>query len=373
MKILDYLDLCAPYTGAPYRKNGIEVGAALGIASLVMGTGAAVMAAEKSDAANRTNQRIHQQDIQTQWDMLRETEEYNKEVNSYAYKRADAEAAGYSPYVVTGSAPTVGVSSVPTGSQMLPTDITGFNQLANMLFSAPQMLQQIDESKANVGKIKAEERKTNADALGVEIENLFRNSNEEMKLLFNQEQALKAGYDKMASYYGQQLQKRGFWSDLEEKQLRNELLQANIEKTVGDSALAAINTALAQKQYAWIDKLNVKELELKAAQIMTEGFKQRDLGASTQLQLQGVIESQARTKGQNISNNQAAQLSKYLVRTAYFDMVKSSWDAKGSQINAWNSYDPYNREIYGRGRTKVGVAKGAFKDALDILPSIKIR
>ena len=355
-------ELCAVYPTAPIPKYATgTVATVLGIASVVVGAGSAIASAVNTNKVNNANQAMNQAALDQQAQQFQET----KEFNSYVGRRADAEAAGFSPYVAAGLNTSISGSSVPSQVPLQSNDMTGFSRLADQLINLPGMIQQLKGLEADTAK-------TSAETTGINIDNETRAFKNEADLLAMRENALKLGYEKDAAYYTQKLQATSFWSDVRNKLLNNEFLKANIERTAADSSLLAIQAATQQKQYQWIDKINQNELALKAAQIVTEGYHQRALQGQTVLAMQNALESAAREKGINLDNKTKEATANYLVRQAYFNMVNSSWQARGSQINAQNSYDPYLEGIYNGRAKSAKIALNAFGDFMKSVNPFKI-
>lgn len=303
-------ELCAVYPTAPIPKYATgTVATVLGIASVVVGAGSAIASAVNTNKVNNANQAINQAALDQQAQQFQET----KEFNSYVGRRADAEAAGFSPYVAAGLNTSISGSSVPSQTPMQPIDMTGFSRLADQLINLPGMIQQLKGLEADTAK-------TSAETTGINIDNETRAFKNEADLLAMRENALKLGYDKDAAYYTQKLQATSFWSDVRNKLLNNEFLKANIERTAADSSLLAIQAATQQKQYQWIDKINQNELALKAAQIVTEGYHQRALQGQTVLAMQNALESLAREKGINLDND-----TKKLLQSTWFVSLILIW------------------------------------------------
>lgn len=359
-------ELCAVYPTAPIPKYATgTVATVLGIASVVVGAGSAIASAVNTNKINNANQAMNQAVLDQQAQQFAES----KEANTYAYRRADAEAAGFSPYVAAGFGTSFsGGSSVPGQIPMQPTDMTGFSNLANQLINLPGLMEQLKNTEADTAK-------TTAEAQGISIDNETRSFKNEADLLGLRNNALKFGYEKDAAYYQQKLDAFTFDANVRRSYINNELLKSQIERNAADSTLLAIQAASQQEEYKWISKINQKKLSLLAAQIVTEGFQQKNLQGQTVLAMQNALESEARSYGINLDNKTKQDTAKYLVRQAYFNMVNSSWQAKGSQINAINSYDPYSWDIYYGSKTKKN-ARGVLnriKDVNDALPSLPIK
>lgn len=324
-------ELCAVYPTAPISKPATgTVMTVLGIASVAISAGSAIYKAVNSNQVNSANQAMNQAALDQQAEQFQET----KEFNTYVNRRADAEAAGFSPYVAAQNGTSFsGSGSIPSLTPMQPTDMTGFSNLAQQLIELPGTIEQLKQVQAETGK-------TNAEKTGIDIDNQYREFKNEADLLNLRETALKTGYEKDAAYFDQRLKATTFWSDVRQKLLNTEFLKANIERTAADSTLLAIQAASQYKQYQWIDKINTKEVALRAAQIVTETYKQNELSSQAQLALQGVLESQARESGIRLDNKTKEDTAKYILNQARFNMIKSSWEAKGAQNNARNFYDP---------------------------------
>lgn len=356
-------DLCAVYPTAPVPKYATgTVAAVLGIASVAIAGGSAIASAVNTHKINSANQALNQQQL----DMAAEQFQESKEFNSYVGRRADAEAAGFSPYVAAQTSGTLGTGNVPSLTPMQPTDMSGFSNVANQLMNLPGILEQVKNTEAQT-------KKTSAEATGLDIENRYREFKEEASLANMRATLLKTGYEKEAAYWDQRLKATTFWSDVRQKLLNTEYMKANIERTAADSTLLAIQAATQYKQYSWLDKINQNALALTQAQIVTETYRQNNLQGQAILAMQNALESQAREAGIKLDNFTKENTAKYLVRQAYFNMVNSSWQAKGSEINAMNSYDPYQEKIYkGNGRQGNIYLRG-LGDIIDRLSPLKLR
>lgn len=357
-------DLCAVYPTAPIPKNATgTIATVLGVASVAIAGASAVAQAVNTSKVNSANQALNQQALDMQAEQFQES----KEFNTYVSRRSDAEAAGFSPYVAAGFGSSFsGSGGIPSLQAMQTTDMSGFSQMANNLLNLPGMLQQLNQSEAETDK-------TRAEAEGLNIDNQYRAFKNEADLINLRETALKTGYEKDAAYYDQKLKATSFWSDVRQKLLNNEFLKANIERTAADSTLLAIQAASQYKQYQWLDKINAKQLALTAAQIVTEGYRQKELHGQTVLAMQNALESEARASGYKLDNKVKEDTANYLVRQAKFNMAKSSWEAQGAKMNAINEYNPYQENIYnGKGRQGNIYLRG-LGDFIDRVSPLKFR
>lgn len=318
--------------GSPSFKRGIETGAALGIGALVIG---AIGSAVASNNANITNQEIAEKTNQQNWKMLQEQERYNNPVN----QRQMFEQAGYSPAAMLGNASSVGLGSAAQAApaqSVLP--FGSFDNMANMLFNYQNLSADTAEKKANV-------LKTNAETFNMDAQNRFVEQQQQFELLNKIQQFKAMGLDNIAKGLENQFASDSFQFRLQNLNLGNQLLQNQISKTIADTTQIEMNTMIAQKEFAWIDKIKSAELNLTLEKIGTEMAAQQNYGASARNQVAQALLAGAEKNKVEVDANTARRAADSIVDSYRNAATKAHWDALTASHQARNSYDPWMETV----------------------------
>lgn len=324
--------------GSPSFKRGIETAAALAIGATVIGAVGSSIAASNTNATNRE---IAQEANAQNMKMLQEQERYNNPVN----QRAMFEQAGYSPAAMLGNASSVGLGSAAQASpaqSVLP--FGSFDNMANMLFNYQNLSADTAEKKANV-------LKTNAETFNMDAQNRFVEQQQQFELLNKIQQFKAMGLDNIAKGLENQFASDSFQFRLQNLNLGNQLLQNQISKTIADTTQIEMNTMIAQKEYAWIDKIKSAELNLTLEKIGTEMAAQQNYGASARNQVAQALLAGAEKNKVDVDANTARRAADSLVKSYKEAATKAHWDAITSRNQSYNTYDPYLE----------GVAKGKIR------------
>lgn len=324
--------------GSPSLKRGIETAAAIGIGASVIGAWASSAAAERTNSANRE---IAQEANAQNMKMLEEQERYNNPVN----QRAMFEQAGYSPAAMLGRATSVGLGSA---AQAAPAQSTlpfgSFDNMANMLFNYQNLAADTAEKRAGV-------LKTNAETFNLDAQNQFVKQQQQFELLNKIQQFKSMGLDNIAKGLENQFASDSFQFRLQNLNLGNQLLQNQISKTIADTTMVEMNTMIAQKEFAWIDRIKSAELNLTLEKIGTEMAAQKNYGASARNQVAQALLAGAEKNKVDVDANTARRAADSIVKSYKEAATKAHWDALVSRNNSYNSYDPYLE----------GVAKGKLR------------
>lgn len=324
--------------GSPSFKRGIETAAALGVGIAAIGT---IASAVSSNNANITNQEIAQETNKQNWKMLQEQERYNNPVT----QRSMFEQAGFSPSAMLGHASSVGLGSAAQAApaqSILP--FGSFDNMANMLFNYQNLSADTAEKKANV-------LKTNAETFNMDAQNRFVEQQQQFELLNKIQQFKALGLDNIAKGLENQFASDSFQFRLQNLNLGNQLLQNQISKTIADTTQIEMNTMIAQKEYAWIDKIKSAELNLTLEKIGTEMAAQQNYGASARNQVAQALLAGAEKNKVDVDANTARRAADSLVKSYKEAATKAHWDALTSRNQSYNTYDPYLE----------GVAKGKIR------------
>lgn len=324
--------------GSPSFKRGIETAAAIGIGASVIGAWASSAAAERT---NSTNREIAKEANSQNMKMLQEQERYNNPVN----QRQMFEQAGYSPVAMLGNASSVGLGSAAQAApsqSVLP--FGSFDNMANMLFNYQNLSADTAEKKANV-------LKTNAETFNMDAQNRFVEQQQQFELLNKIQQFKSMGLDNIAKGLENQFASDSFQFRLQNLNLGNQLLQNQISKTIADTTQIEMNTMIAHKEFAWIDKIKSAELNLTLEKIGTEMAAQQNYGASARNQVAQALLAGAEKNKVDVDANTARRAADSIVKSYKEAATKAHWDALVSRNNSYNTYDPYLE----------GVAKGKIR------------
>ena len=318
--------------GSPSLKRGVETAAAIGIGASVIGAWASSAAAERTNSANRE---IAQEANAQNMKMLEEQERYNNPVN----QRAMFEQAGYSPAAMLGRASSVGLGSA---SQAAPAQSTlpfgSFDNMANMLFNYQNLAADTAEKRAGV-------LKTNAETFNMDAQNKFVEQQQQFELLNKIQQFKSMGLDNIAKGLENQFQSDSFQFRLQNLNLGNQLLQNQISKTIADTTMVEMNTMIAKKEFAWIDKIKSAELNLTLEKIGTEMAAQQNYGATARNQVAQALLAGAEKNKVDVDTNTARRAADSIVTSYRNAATKAHWDALTASHQARNTYDPWMETV----------------------------
>lgn len=323
--------------GSPSFKCGVEVGAALGIAAAVGSIWSASYGTEQTNAANR---RLAQESNAAQEKMM----EKQAELNGAPNQRAMFEQAGYSPAAMLGNASSVGLGTAAQASATNPFPSGSFDTMANMLFNYENLKADTSEKKAGV-------LKTNAETFNLDAQNRFVEQQQQFELLNKIQQFKSMGLDNIAKGLENQFASDSFQFRLQNLNLGNQLLQNQISKTIADTTLVEMNTMIAQKEFAWIDRIKSAELNLTLEKIGTEMAAQQNYGASARNQIAQALLAGAEKNKVNVEADTARRAADSIVKSYKEAATKAHWDTIVSRNQSNNTYDPYLE----------GVAKGKIR------------
>lgn len=318
--------------GSPSFKRGIETAAAIGIGASVIG---ALASSAAADRTNSTNREIAREANAQNMKMLEEQERYNNPVN----QRAMFEQAGYSPAAMLGRATSVGLgSAVQAAPAQSNFPFGSFDNMANMLFNYQNLAADTAEKRAGV-------LKTNAETFNLDAQNQFVQQQQQFELLNKIQQFKSMGLDNIAKGLENQFQSDSFQFRLQNLNLGNQLLQNQISKTIADTTLVEMNTMIANKEFAWIDKIKSAELNLTLEKIGTEMAAQQNYGASARNQIAQALLAGAEKNKVNVDADTARRAADSIVDSYRNAATKAHWDALTASHQARNSYDPWMETV----------------------------
>lgn len=334
--------------GFPTFKLGVETIAALGVGAVSIAT--SLYAAIR---ANHANSDIAKEANEQNWKMLKEQEEYNGLPN----QRALAEAAGYSPAAVLGNQSSVGLgSSAPAAPAVVP-DLSGFDQMSQLLFDAKKMQSEVQLNQESA-------QKQAADAAGQTIDNQYKSSLNIANIRKLIEEAQFTGSRNEEQLLQNRFRNASFQYDLDNKVLTNRMLEEGINKTIADTNFTSVQKLLADKQYQWFDALNDSELQYTLAKIGTENtMQQRNRSESVKLIADAIL-AKANTDNVQVSTGIAKRAADFIVAEQQNAAAAEKWNAvlkhRDAQLR-WLDIENYNVDKwFKRGSTIVnGVTGGA--------------
>ena len=305
-------------------------------------------------SSNEQNMKIAQMNNAFNERMLEKQMQYNTQMwhaqnlyNSASQQRYRLEQAGLNPYMMmdggnAGTASSASGITPPTATpvQVQPLDYgDAFSRLASTIGDYYQ-----------VKNLDAQTKQIQSITEGVDIENRYK-----AVQAFAEIYKLLSDADKNKAQTSRQLIENGFLPKLLDVGARKGESEISLNASV--EALNRVNEAKGQKELKWIDSQSAANI----AHTMSATYKNYK---EAQKAVAETIESEARTRGVNISNETARAMAGHLVSKAFYESVQSEQQVESNEkvirqqgADYWNPFrylgnllGPAASVIVGRGK-----------------------
>lgn len=312
---------------------------------------------------NRTNLQIAQMNNEFNERMLQKQMDYNTEMwnkqneyNTASNQRARLEAAGLNPYMMMNGGSAGTAQSAQGVNPPTATPVT--MQAPQYDLSTPSgFLQQAIELQSMKSQRDADANLKSRQAEQIHLENQYKAADMVSQIYQRMEETKntkeRTAYQKILNDFAPSM----FSSDVEVKQRTAQNLKASAELLDAERIMTLVNIELQKRNLYWIDQRNAAEISSILAN--------RDLSrAQASAAVQSVVESQARVRGINISNDVAERTADAIVKEAWYSQNKAGHEARDASNRAdLSGYEKVARPIR-EGVETVG-------DVLDIAGKIK--
>lgn len=315
----------------------------------IFGLGSSGVNALAQQSANKTNMRIAQMNNEYNYRMFQEQQQYNREMyekqwqdqtgfaqrmwamnneyNSAASQRARLEEAGLNPYLMMngGSAGTASATSASgpgvNGVNPPTAEHVQVQPVQYDLSTAAGFLSQALELNSQQSVRDSQAAKNTAEAEQVHIENQYKAAELASNIMYNMENTKSVKAKRQYQELLTRLQNATFSSDVQIKARTADNLKTLGQLQNAKSVLTTVQTQLIKEQMRWV----APKAQAEITALLSSGELSR---AQAKKSVQDIIESEARTAGIRISNEQSRAVAGHIVTKAFYDAVSSEKEAE---------------------------------------------